>query len=80
MKTDFFLPTEIHMGSDAVLSNSGRLAKLGKKALIVTGKSSAKLCGALGDLTSAFDKENIAYETFDGAELQKLIDDLEKTK
>ncbi len=74
MKTDFFLPTEIHMGSDAVLSNSGRLAKLGKKALIVTGKSSAKLCGALGDLASAFDKENIAYEIFDGAVPNPTID------
>lgn len=73
-KLNFFLPTEIRMGSGAVLENSKKLVALGKKALIVTGKHSAKVCGALDDLTAAFDRENIAYEIFDGAVPNPTID------
>ena len=67
MKLNFFLPTEIHMGTGSVANNAKSVAKLGRKALIVTGKHSAKVCGALDDLTAALDSENIAYEIFDGA-------------
>ena len=40
-------------------------SKIGKKALIVTGKNSAKLSGALDDVKYALEKNNIEYVIFD---------------
>ena len=69
----FYLPTEIIMGGGCVAQSSERLAKLGKRALIVTGRRSAKLCGALDDLTSALDGAGIAYTVWDRAEPNPTI-------
>lgn len=40
-------------------------SQIGKKALIVTGKNSAKLSGALDDVKYALEKNNIEYVIFD---------------
>ncbi len=37
-----------------------------KKALIVTGKSSAKLCGALEDVTNVLDEHSVDWVVYDG--------------
>ena len=70
----FYLPTEIVMGAECVRGSAERLKKLGQKALIVTGRHSAKLCGALDDLTSALGSAGICYEIWDKAEPNPTID------
>ncbi len=56
----FYMPVNILKGID-----KNALKCMGKKCLIVTGKGSAKLSGALDDLISALNELNIDFEIFD---------------
>lgn len=60
----FFMPTKIVFGQDVVKKAGGALA-LGRKPLIVTGRSSARLSGALDDVLSVLPGE---YALFDRVE------------
>lgn len=60
--------TKLYSGYNCVLDHSLEIASLGKKALIVTGRHSAKACGALQDVTEALAKEGIEYTIFDKIE------------
>ncbi len=66
MEMNFYMPTRIVTGRDCVSKNGSLFALYGKKCLIVTGKSSAKSCGALQDVTSTLEKQNIQYKIYDG--------------
>ena len=50
------------------------LAALGKKALIVTGRSSAKKTGALQDVTAALESNRTGYVIFDRVEENPSIE------
>ena len=55
--------TEVIFGKDAVLSSKDLINALGDKYLIVTGKNSARMSGALDDLLSVIaDKEHVIYD------------------
>ncbi|MBE6010979.1 MAG: iron-containing alcohol dehydrogenase [Lachnospiraceae bacterium] len=69
----FFMPTEMLVGE--ISENSGRLKAIGKKALIVTGKSSKKN-GALLDMENALKKEGIPYVIFDAIEENPSIENV----
>lgn len=43
MEFKYLMPTEIYFGEDEVLKNKGVFDVIGNKALIVTGRSSAKI-------------------------------------
>lgn len=64
MNSIVYMPTKCLCGKNAVINNSSAFSSLGKSCLIVTGKKSAVLCGALDDAVSALKKENIEYEIF----------------
>ena len=64
MNLGFYMPTKVIVGKDCVRENSD-VFKIGKKALIVTGKNSARLSGALDDVKYALEKNNIEYVIFD---------------
>ena len=59
------MPVRIISGENCVVKNSAELRRLGKKCLIVTSKTSAKKSGALDDVITALNNENIAYSIFD---------------
>lgn len=61
---NFFMPAQILSGKDIVKMSDSVFSALGKKCLIVTGKSSAEKCGALGDVTAALEKAGIEYSVF----------------
>ncbi len=61
----FYMPVNIIGGKNAVLNNSQIFSSLGKRCLIVCGKTSAKKSGALQDVVFVLDKENIEYKIFD---------------
>ena len=67
------MPVKCVWGDNAVSENSALFAELGKKCLIVTGKSGAKLSGALGDAVSALDSQGISYMLFDGISENPLV-------
>lgn len=65
MNYRYHMPTRVYSGKNCVINNSGLLTAYGRKAMIVTGHSSAKINGSLGDVTAALDKESISYVLFD---------------
>lgn len=61
----YFMPTRIFYGKDVVLNQKDQFKKLGKKALIVTGKNSSKDNGSLNDVINTLKECNIDYFVFD---------------
>ncbi len=58
------MPTKVIVGADCVRRNAD-IFGIGKKALIVTGASSAKKNGALDDAVHALKAKNVQYAVFD---------------
>lgn len=54
------MPTRVVSGRDSVRKNA-ELLKVGKRCLIVSGKRSAKACGALDDVVSVLEAEGIEW-------------------
>ena len=75
----FYLPTKIYSERDCVRKYGQEWAALGKKALIVTGKSSAKN-GALEDVTAALKEQQVAYCIFDETEENPSIEMVMKVR
>ncbi|MBQ8509811.1 MAG: iron-containing alcohol dehydrogenase [Clostridia bacterium] len=63
MSFNFYMPTAILSGEDIVRGNAGKFA-LGKKAIIVCGRNSAKACGALDDVAAVLEGQGIGYTVF----------------
>ena len=74
---NFFMPTNIHFGQDK-LKETGKIAKLyGKKALIVTGKKSARKFGFLQTLENSLKEEKIEPFFFEKVEPNPSIKTVE---
>ena len=69
-----YMPTKVYSEEACVKNHAGELAALGTKAMIVTGKRSARLCGALADVTAALDGRNIPWVLFDRVEENPSIE------
>lgn len=65
MDFNIYMPVRIISGENCVIKNSAEFKKLGKKCLIVTSRTSAKKSGALDDVITALNNEDIAYSIFD---------------
>lgn len=65
-------PVKMFLGRGCLKNNSDLFSDFGKKCLIVTGKSSAILSGALKDVTDIFEISCISYEIFDEVEPNPL--------
>ncbi len=61
---DMFMPVEIKSGKGCVAANASLFA-LGKKCMIVTGRSSAVKSGALDDVVGALTTNGVEYTVFD---------------
>lgn len=68
MNMNFYVPVHMIMGKGCLRANAAVFSKLGKRCMIVTGKSSAKKSGALDDLIAVLDGEGIEYVIFDAIE------------
>ncbi|WP_312644721.1 iron-containing alcohol dehydrogenase family protein [Hydrogenoanaerobacterium sp.] len=77
MNFDFYLPTHVISGTGCVRNGGAVFSSLGRKCLIVTGKNSAKACGALDDCTAVLDEQGIAYQVFDGIGQNPLLSSCE---
>ncbi len=65
---EFYIPTKIYHENCAVLNHSTEIASLGRKAFIVTGKSSAVKTGALNDVIKALEDNDTGYILYDKIE------------
>lgn len=61
----YHMPTRLYFGRDCLLENAADIFGLGKNALIVTDKNSARLSGAGEDLLRTLKRNNISFEIFD---------------
>lgn len=73
MDFDFYMPVRVMSGRDCVLKSGSFLSRFGKKALIITGKTSAKKSGALSDILKVLEEENIKAEVFDKVSANPLL-------
>ncbi|MDR3128691.1 MAG: iron-containing alcohol dehydrogenase [Tannerellaceae bacterium] len=65
MKTyNFLVPTVVIHGQNCIKEHGSYFKAFGKKALIVTGRSSAHKCGALGDVTAALKVNGQEYTVY----------------
>lgn len=65
MNASLHMPTRVLSGRGSVIQNKDFFA-IGDHALIVTGKNSARLSGALDDVTAVLDELSVTYTLFDG--------------
>jgi alcohol dehydrogenase class IV len=64
----FLVPVKIIMGKGCVGEHARFFGSLGKRALLVTGRSSAKRNGSERDVRAALEKQNISCSVYDGVE------------
>ncbi|MCR4584595.1 MAG: iron-containing alcohol dehydrogenase, partial [Lachnospiraceae bacterium] len=64
----FYMPVRLFDEEDCVIKHAKDIAALGHKALIVTGKNSARKCGALDDVEAALGQEELDYLIFSDVE------------
>ena len=72
----FYCPVRIISGDNAMQKAESHLAVLGKKALIVSGRNSAKLSGALEDLNHILSRLGIASCIFDKVTENPVLQDV----
>lgn len=68
MSFKYLMPTKCYFGKGVVLEYKDELKNFGEKAMIVTGKSSSKKNGSLGDMEKALNASKIPYVIFDDIE------------
>ena len=61
---NFYMPAKVYSEKNCVMNHAAELAALGTRALIVTGKSSARRCGAFADVTPALEKYGVSWVEF----------------
>ena len=66
MTLNSYMPVKLLTGAGCVRAGAKELAKLGAVCLIVTGKHSARLCGALKDVTDTLEANGQKWVLFDG--------------
>lgn len=75
----FYLPTKIYSERDCVKHHADEWTSLGRNALIVTGRSSAKN-GSLEDVTGALTERNIRYCIYSDIEENPSIETVMKAR
>ena len=65
MNLNSIMPVKLMTGAGCVRASTKELAKLGSVCLIVTGKTSAKVSGALQDVTAALEDNGQRWVLFD---------------
>ena len=75
-----YMPTKVYSQRDCIINHAKEIASLGKKAMIVTGKQSARKCGALQDIEDVLQQENLSYMLFDEIEENPSIETVMKAR
>ena len=64
----FYIGTKVFFGRNIIREHKSELSRYGKKAMIVTGKASARSCGALKDIEEALKELTLEYMVYDRVE------------
>lgn len=71
---ELYIPTRLISGENCIKNNSAYFSMFGEKALIVTGKRSAEISGALADVTDVLDAQGINWTMFNHVENNPTIE------
>lgn len=74
MNVNFYMPTKVIMGSGCVINQKESMRGLGKKAMLVTGRNSAKSNGSQDDVIQALASMGIDYVVYDQVMSNPTID------
>ncbi len=74
MNFNFYMPTKIHFGSECVLQQGDEFSRWGVKALLVTGRHSAKASGALDDVVKVLTQKEMQWKIFDKIEENPTVE------
>lgn len=74
----FYMPTKIVSGKDCLKKHKGLISRLGKNALIVTGKHSSKKNGSLNDVKFILNSLSINFVIFDDVEENPSLETIDK--
>ncbi len=72
MNTVFCMPVDVRSGAYCIQNNAACFS-LGKHAMLVTGRHSARACGALNDVTAVLHELGVSYDIYDQIEENPLI-------
>ena len=76
----FYMPVTVYEETDCVRAHAGDLASLGRKAMIVTGRSSAIRCGAYDDVKDALEAKGVDYVLFDSVEENPSVETIMRAR
>lgn len=68
MKFSYYNPVKIFFEKECVKNHGEVFGKCGKKGMLVTGRTSAKKCGAFDDVVKVLEANGISWICFDGIE------------
>ncbi len=66
MRFSYEMPVKVYFGKRCLNKCRHHLCSLGSRFLLVTGRSSGRLSGALDDAVSVLNENRLEYEVFDG--------------
>ena len=69
----YFMPVDTYFGRDCIAEHKDVMKKLGQKALIVTGRTSAKKNGSQQDVTDALEALGMQWVLFDEIPMWKRL-------
>lgn len=78
MEFKYSMPTKIYFGKDSILINKEVFSSIGSKALIVTGRNSAKKNGSYDDVVRALSEVGVKHVLFDQVEENPSLETIEK--
>lgn len=78
MRLNLDVPTEVLFGENIIKENCNKFNEFGDRALIVMGRKSAKLNGALSDILSVLDICDKEYYIFDKVEENPSLETIEE--
>lgn len=76
----FYMPTKVYSEAECVRKHSKELASFGRKAMVVTGKHSARQNGSLKDVEDVLEQEGVPYIIFDEVEENPSIETVMKAR
>ncbi len=78
MNFKFYIGTKAFFGRKCIENNRQELARYGRRAMIVGGRSSARASGALGDVTGILKELDIVYDIFDRVENNPSLENVKE--
>ncbi len=78
MEFKYYLGTKVFFGKDCIFNNRDEFSDFGKRAFIVTGKTSGKKSGALDDVLKVLNQLGISSFIFDRVENNPTLENVEE--